>query len=125
MTDEAKVTLNPTPSAELVAKAQTEQTVTDALGRVIKLRKPGVLAQYRIVDAMGASASNQAYMAMVLPLLFVSAINADPVPPLGTKREVEALIQRLDDEGVAAVMAGVQEHFGAQDPEADQASLKN
>lgn len=123
MADEAKVDI--TPSAELVAKAQAEQQVTDSTGRVISLRKPGILAQYRLVDAMGASASNQAYMAMVLPLLFVSAINDDRVPTPCTKREVEALIQRLDEAGIGAVMEGVQQHFGGQDPEADKAALKN
>jgi hypothetical protein len=64
-------------------------------------------------------------MAMVLPLLFVAGINDDRLTALSTKREVEALIQRLDDDGVAAVMEGVQKHWGPQDPEADKAALKN
>jgi hypothetical protein len=123
--DEQAVKLTLTPSEELIAKAAAEQVVTDASGRVITLRKPGVLAQYRLVEMLGESAKNQVYMGMVLPLLYVTGINDDKLPALSTKREVEALIQRLDEAGIEAVMKGVQENFGAPDPEADKAALKN
>ncbi len=120
---DVKVTLS--PSEELIAKASAEQLVEDSTGRVITLRKPGVLAQYRLVELLGKAAENQVYMGMVLPLLYVAAINDDRLPALSNKREVEALIQRLDEAGIEAVMKGVQEHFGAPDPEADKAALKN
>ncbi|MDE2468742.1 MAG: hypothetical protein KGL35_08365 [Bradyrhizobium sp.] len=121
----ADVKVNLAPSEELIAKAVAEQVVEDSTGRIITLRKPGVLAQYRLVEMMGSAAQNQVYMGMVLPLLYVSAINDDKLPALSSKREVEALIQRLDEAGIEAVMKGVQEHFGAPDPEADKAALKN
>lgn len=123
--DEQAVKLTLTPSEELIAKAAAEQVVTDASGRVITLRKPSMLAQYRLVEMLGESAKNQVYMGMVLPLLYVTGINDDKLPALSTKREVEALIQRLDEAGIEAVMKGVQENFGASDPEADKAALKN
>lgn len=123
MAEDVKVTLS--PSEELIAKASAEQVVEDSTGRIITLRKPGVLAQYRLVEMLGETAKNQVYMGMVLPLLYVSAINDDKLPALSTKREVEALIQRLDEAGIEAVMKGVQEHFGAPDPEADKVALKN
>jgi hypothetical protein len=62
---------------------------------------------------------------MVLPLIYVTAIDGDPVYQPASKREVEALIQRLEEEGVGAVMNGVQANFGASNPEADKAKLKN
>lgn len=120
-----EVTLNPTPSQELVAKAKAEVTVKDARGRAITLKKPGVLAQYRLVEVLGDTASNDVYMNMVLPLMYVSAIDGDPVFAPNKKSEVEALIQRLDEEGIAAVMSGVGENFSRRDPEADKAALKN
>lgn len=123
MAEDVKVTLS--PSEELIAKASAEQVVEDSTGRIITLRKPSVLAQYRLVEMLGETAKNQVYMGMVLPLLYVSAINDDKLPALSTKREVEALIQRLDEAGIEAIMKGVQEHFGAPDPEADKAALKN
>lgn len=116
----ARVTLTDgeTPSAKLVAAAAKSVDVTDALGRTIVLRKPDVLAQFRMVEALGDSARNQVYMGMVLPLLFVASIDGEAVATPDTKAEVEALIKRLDEAGIQAVMEGVQAHFGeAADPE--------
>ena len=110
------------PSEELV-KAQEAETI-DSRARVIKLRKPGVLAQYRLVEALGDAAANQTYMGMVLPLIYIVSIDGAPVSA-SNKRQIEALIQRLDEDGIKAVMEGVQQHFGAPDPEADKAALKN
>jgi hypothetical protein len=62
---------------------------------------------------------------MVLPLLYVSAIDGDATLPFAKKSQVEALIQRLDEDGLAAVMRGVAENFGAPDPEAEKAKLGN
>ena len=118
-----KVTL--TPSDEVVAKALAEVVVTDELGRSIKLKKPGVLAQYRLIEALGDAAKNEVYTAMVLPLIFVSDIDGDAVYQPTSKREIEALIQRLDEAGIVAVNAGVSENFGKSRPETDQAALKN
>ncbi|MFD2271413.1 hypothetical protein ACFS07_10435 [Undibacterium arcticum] len=53
---EPTVTLKPTQ--EILAKASEESTVVDALGRTIKIKKPGVLAQYRLIEALGDSAQN-------------------------------------------------------------------
>lgn len=114
----------PTASEQLIKQAKAEATVVDAKGRAITLRKPGVLAQFRLVEMLGATASNQAYMGMVLPLTFVGSIDGDPVA-IGTKRELEALIQRLDEDGVLAVATAVQANFGEQDPDADKEAVKN
>lgn len=115
----------PTASEQLMASATAEAQVTDARGRVIKLRKPGVLAQFRIVETLGATSSNETYMRMVLPLLYVGAIDGDDDISMTKKSEVEALIQRLDEDGLAAVVVGVAKHYGQQDPEADKAKLGN
>jgi hypothetical protein len=95
----------------MVKKADESFTETDSLGRVITLRKPGMLAQYRFVEMLGKSADSESYMGMTMPLRFVSAIDDDDKIPCGTKRELEALIQRLGEEGVEAVMRGVGKHF--------------
>jgi hypothetical protein len=124
MTDQVKVEIN-TPSEQLIAKAQAEVVVVDARGRSIKLKKPGVLAQYRLIEVLGDTAKNEVYTAMVLPLLFVSEIDGDVLMPLASKREIEALIQRLDEEGLEAVSNGVSDNFGKTDPDADKAALKN
>lgn len=126
MGDPVKLTINESPTQQVIAKANAETIVTDATGRVIKIKKPGVLAQYRLVEIVGAEAAkNDVYMSMVLPLIYVSEIDDKPLPQPRSKAEVDALIQRLDEAGIEAVMKGVQEAFGNADPEADKAVLKN
>jgi hypothetical protein len=127
MTTEAKkptLKVNDTPSEQVVAQAKAEVTITDEQGRSIVLRKPPILAEYRIVEAMGDSAMNAVYHAMVAPLIFVSSINGDEVELPTTKRQIEALIQRLDHDGIKAVNKSVQENWGVKDPEAEKDSRK-
>lgn len=125
MSEKTKVTVNQTPSEEVIAKAIAEVSITDARGRTITLKKPGVLAQYRLVEALGDTAKNEVYTAMVLPLIYVAGIDGEPVFQPTGKREIEALIQRLDEDGVEAVSEAVMKNFGKVKPEADKAALKN
>lgn len=91
------------------------KTVTDARGRILALKRPNVLAQYRLVDALGDSAANRVYLAMCVPVLYLSAIDEQPVSQPSTKREIEALIQRLDDDGLKALNDAIVEHFSTSD----------
>jgi hypothetical protein len=119
------VTINEAPSAQLVQAAAKQVVISDAKGRSITLSRPGVLAQFRLIESVGPeTAKNEVYMGMVLPLIFVTDIDGEPVFQPANKLQLEALIQRLGDEGVEAVHKGVAEHFGARDPEADKAALK-
>lgn len=118
------VTMNETPTEQVMAKALATVSVTDKLGRVIALRKPGILAQYRIVEVAGESAKNDVYMRMILPLIYVTAIDGDPITQPANKMQLEALIQRLDEHGVEAVLEGAVKNFGEQDPDADKAAVK-
>lgn len=123
---EPKVTINESsPSAAAVANAIKIVEKVDARGRTIKLKKPGPLAQYKLVELMGQSAANQTYMGMVLPLIYVVGIDEDAIPFPTSKMQVEALIQRLDDEGIDAVMEGVTTEFGKPDPKKDAEAIKN
>lgn len=113
-------------AAEVVKAAQAEIQIQDSKGRAILLKRPGVLAQYRLVEAVGKEAAeNGTYMAMVMPLMFVASIDGDAVVPPVSKRQVEALIVRLDDPGLDAVMKGVIEHFAPADDSGLKDSIKN
>lgn len=94
--------------------------VTDALGRILTLRKPNVLAQYRLVDLLGQKSENRVYLAMVLPLLYLQKIDGDAAN-FSNQRELEATIQRLDEEGLDALNRGIQEHFQPSGDAADSA----
>jgi hypothetical protein len=121
----AKVTLVDSPRAQVLAKAAVEVTVTDARGRQIILKKPGVLAQYRIIEvAGGEAAKNEVWMSIVVPLIFVTSIDGDLIVQPTSRLQLDALIQRLDEDGLDAVMKGVKANFLVGDPEVDKAAIK-
>ncbi|CBJ42765.1 hypothetical protein [Ralstonia solanacearum] len=99
-------------------------TVTDAKGRSITLKRPTLLAQFRLVEAAGESASNAVYMNMVRPILFVTAINGESVLQPTTKLQVDSLIQRLGEEGYEAIATALLVEMGATTQEEEIASLK-
>ena len=103
-------------------------TVEDFEGRKIELRAPGPLAPFHLVAAIGDLARNQAYMAMVTPLLSVGSINGAAVPVIDTQEKLEDLINTLGNSGVQAVTATIlgeiQRLMGAMQPATQQADTK-
>lgn len=87
-------------------------TVTLSTGKKLTIQQPNVLAQYRLVAALGELAENRVYLAMVTPLIYLAAIDDDAVMQPRTLREIEGLITRLDDEGLRALTDAIAEHFG-------------
>lgn len=120
----ANITRHETPTQQVVAKATAEYEVIDSAGRKFKLRKPGFLAQFRLVELVGESAKNDVYMRMILPLVYIAAIDGDAVAMPANKLQLEALIQRVEEHGFSAVAEGLMAHFGSQDAEADKDRLK-
>lgn len=114
------------PSQQLIKQATQSTVVTDSSGRRITLRNPGPLAQFRLIEAVGESSSNRVYLAMVMPLIYVAAIDDSPVPGISNKSQLEALIQRLDNHGLEAVTNGIQENFAPpSSPEQSKETIKN
>ena len=106
MSKPLKVTLNETPAEQIIAKANEAKTINDSRGRSIQLKNPGILAQYRLVKMIGAeSAKNEVYVNMLVPLLWVTEIDGEAVGTPLSEREIEALIQRLGEEGISAIIS--------------------
>jgi hypothetical protein len=113
------------PSKVLMSDAAAEHVVVDKTGRQITLKKPGLLAQYRLVKMVGGeAASNAVYMNMILPVTFVVAIDGLPVPAPATQSALEALIQRLDEHGLEACVEGLKRHWVGEEPAADLEQVK-
>lgn len=120
----SKVTLRETPSEQLIKQA-SDITVKDASGRVFTLKEPDVFAPFALVKVVGAeSAENHVYMGMILPLLYLSDIDGDPVFLPKSEREIEATIRRLGNEGVRTLRKAVEAHFGAASEEVEKAEIK-
>jgi hypothetical protein len=95
-------------NAQVSVVEPAEVTVADARGRRITLKRPGLHA----LEVAGIeSEDNAVYLAWVRPLIYVSAIDSDPIPSPESKLEIEALISRLDEDGIEAVVKGVRESF--------------
>jgi hypothetical protein len=98
---------------------------TDKKGRVLKLRKPGMLAQYRMVGMLGKAADSETYLNMCMPLLYLYAIDGDDSITINSVLQMEGLIQRLGEEGVNAIMVEVQKRFkDAMTSEAEKEAIK-
>jgi hypothetical protein len=92
------------PSERIVGAANAELTARAADGRVLTLRRLGALDRLRLFKAVGAVlAENPPYLGMVMLAASVTAIDAIPVPPPVTEAQLEALVQRLGDDGMLAV----------------------
>jgi hypothetical protein len=101
-----------TPSAKLIATAHKSADVTTSDGRVVTLKMPNINAEFDLIEALGDSAGNATFMNMNMPLIFVAAIDGEPIAPPATRAELRALRTRLDRPGLEAVMTGLAEHFG-------------
>jgi len=104
-----KVTL--LPSEQVVEDSNKTYAVTDTKGRVITMKKPGILDQFDLVEVLGDTAANDVYRLMCIPILYVVAIDGDPVEKVGSNREMRALIQRIGEEGFQAIQHGIATHF--------------
>ena len=108
--------MSDTPSARLIAAAQAAPVAIDAAGRRLALRRLTALDKLRLYKAAGpALAQNAPWMGVALLAASVSAIDGVPVPAPASEVQVEALVGRLGEEGLAAIadaIAGPDEDAG-------------
>lgn len=94
----------PAPSEAIVKAAAKTSTFTDALGRTITIRKFSPLMRMRFAEIVGASAgSNPQYTGVAALAAAVTEIDGEKIAFPTSKRELEAMVQRLDDEGIEAI----------------------
>lgn len=92
-----------TPSAQITASAAEAVVVTDALGRRLALRRITALDKLRLFKAAGpVLAQNEPWLGMALLACSVHAIDDVPVPMPANEHQIEALVARLGDSGIAA-----------------------
>ena len=100
-----KVTLKDAAKPAAAAAVEIAKDVlTLSTGRTIKLATPPILAQYDLVAALGDLAENSTYLRMVTPLLHVAEIDGETVDAPSKLSQVRALIQRLGEEGISAIV---------------------
>jgi actin-like ATPase involved in cell morphogenesis len=116
----------PTPTQEVLAAASEQFSVVDVRGRTIVLKKPSVLAQFRLIEALGDVAKNDVYRQMCIPMIYVVSIDGMIVTTMTRKEHVEALISRLDDDGFKAIQDGIRAKYPSDaDDGEDEEAIKN
>jgi hypothetical protein len=105
------------PSEALLAAARQDEVVRDAAGRRIALRRLGALDKLRLFEAAGPVLSgNDRWLGMAVLACSVTAIDDVPWPMPVNKQGIEAMVQRLGDDGIAAVSAALAPDDDAADP---------
>ena len=95
------------PSDELVINGDTLLVPVED-GRALTLTYPGPLAQYDMVQAMGAEAAdNGRLVRMFLPLIYLSAIDDQRISPCTSLLQMRSLVDRLGHKGLNALQRGV------------------
>ncbi len=80
------------------------KSVTDKAGRVLGLRRVGVLEQLRLFKALGPELSeNRAYMGLARVAAAVAMVDGVPLPFPAHEAAIEAALERLGEDGVEAV----------------------
>jgi hypothetical protein len=100
---------------------------TDARGRQITIKKLTALRRMQLALIVGADASdNGAYMIYANLAASVTAIDGEPCMSM-SKPQLEAAVQRLDEDGLQAVIAGWNEAgwIGAESQADHDDKLKN
>jgi hypothetical protein len=92
------------PSDTIIKNYSTPIIVHDADGRQFSVRQMGALDRLRLFKALGYElAQNPPYLGMAMLAASVVAIDGIPVPSPVTEPQLESLVQRLGDVGIAAV----------------------
>lgn len=98
-----------TPSASIIAAGSATYVISDDGGRQLTLRKLTALDRLRLFKAAGpVLAQNQSWLGMALIACSVAAIDDVPIPPPINESQIEAMIGRLGDAGVAAIARALQ-----------------
>jgi hypothetical protein len=107
------------PSETIVSAATTGPVVIDAIGRHLSLRRLTALDKLRMFKAAGPIlAQNQPWLGMAMLACSVAAIDDVPVPPPVNEQQVEAMVARLGDAGIAAVAEALDPESGPLQAEA-------
>lgn len=91
----------------------------DGAGRRLTLQRPTVLQQFRLIEALKEVVANQTYMMMATPATWVRAVDGVAIAQPASKADLEAIIVRLDEDGLAAALTAVQECVQAEGDRAD------
>jgi hypothetical protein len=103
-----------TPSQAILRECAQASATVDAKGRRLSLRRLTALDTLRLFKAAGPIlAQNEPWLSMAGLAFSVLEIDGVPVPAPTTEAQIEGLIDRLGDEGLAAVASVIKDEYPA------------
>jgi hypothetical protein len=112
------------PSEAIIRDADTTFIAIDGRGRRITLRRLTALDTLRLFKAAGpVLAQNEPWLSMAGLAFSVVELDGVPVPSPSTEAQIEGLIDRLGDEGLAAVADTVKGQQEASDSKLNVGNL--
>ena len=102
----------------ILSVATRTVVVVDKKGRRLIVRRPTALDTLRLFKAAGPVLSqNESWLAMASLASTVTEIDGVPVPLPTNESQIEALVDRLGDDGLEAIAASVDLHETSTDTE--------
>ncbi len=97
-----------TPTAIHLATTNAAETVQDSQGRSLTIRRLTALDKLRLFKAAGpVLAQNPLWLGMATLACAVTDLDGVPVPPPVNEAQIEALVSKLGDPGIAAIAAAL------------------
>lgn len=93
-----------TPTEQVLSSANKTVELKDGRGRSICVRRLTALDTLRLLKAAGpALAQNQPWLTMAMLAVAVNEIDHVPVPTPVSEAQIEALVERLGEDGMEAI----------------------
>jgi hypothetical protein len=113
-----------TPSQTIVRDAHKTIIAVDRIGRRLTLRRLTALDTLRLFKAAGPNlAQNEPWLSLAGLAFSVLEIDGVPVPPPATEAQIEGLIDRLGDEGLATIADTVGRQLDSPDLKSNVGNL--
>jgi hypothetical protein len=113
-----------TPSQTIVRESARTFTTVDTNGRRLSLRRLTALDTLRLFKAAGPMlAQNEPWLSMAGLAFSVLEIDGVPVPAPITEAQIEGLVDRLGDDGLAAIANVIKDECPTSESRADVGNL--
>jgi hypothetical protein len=103
-----------TPTQRVVQAGNRNLVISDENGRQILWRRLNALEDFDLTEIAGTNATNQEWMMRATIAFGVREIDGDPVARPNNKLQLRALVGRLDNAGMQAILNAVAEEAEAQ-----------
>ncbi len=106
-----------TPSQQIIAAALVDEDITDALGRVLTVRRTTKLEVRRFTRACGPASDIERWYGEAMLAVQVRAIDGAPVLFPMSADQADQLVAKLDNDGLIAVAEWVQRGQAVPQPD--------